>query len=252
MNKRVLAIGAHPDDIEQYCGGTLLLLGQAGYDITIAALTNGACGSKTLTGKEIISIRLKEAQTGAKLIGAKYLNLGIRDGCVEYNLETTKRLVKLVREINPQIIFTHPLVDYMTDHSHTGKLVLWALPESTHANFPANAKAPAQEHIPYVYHTDPQGLIGFDGQIVRASIIVDITDTIEQKLKAFAAHASQMDFLKFKQKEFDAVEKTRRWAVTRGEQVRVPYGEGFTQQLLEQYPRRNILAEVLGERVFTL
>ncbi|OGY18625.1 MAG: hypothetical protein A3F04_01265 [Candidatus Chisholmbacteria bacterium RIFCSPHIGHO2_12_FULL_49_9] len=252
--KKVLAIGAHYDDMEQFCGGTLLLLRKQGYDILIAVLTAGECGTNELSAKEIVKIRQKEAKLGAKKIGAKVTCLNIRDGCVSYDLETTKKIVKLMREYQPQIIFTHPTVDYMTDHAHTGQLVLWAVPEATHPNFPVETNAPALEKQPWVYHTDPQGLIGLDGQIVRVNTIVDISEVVETKLSAFASHKSQIGFLKVESsgRTIDSVEKTRRWAITRGQQARVEYGEGFMQQLLEQYPRKNILSEALKDRVFTL
>ena len=252
--KRVLAIGAHYDDMEQFCGGTLILLKKKGYEVLIAVLTSGECGSKELPAKEIVTVREKEAKIGARMIGATILCLGIRDGCVSYDLPTAKKLVKLIREYQPGIIITHPTIDYMTDHAHTGQLVLWAVPEATHPNFPVQTKAPALDAQPFVYHSDPQGLIGPDGQITRVSTIVDIGDVIEQKLNAFGSHKSQIGFLVVPSsgRKIDSVEKTRRWAITRGQQVRVEYGEGFTQQLLEQYPRKNILAEILKDKVFTL
>src|SRR3990167_3837982 len=181
MKKSVLATGGHPDDMEQFAGGTLLLLKQAGYKVVIVALTSGECGSHTVTPEEIVRIRDKEARAGAKIIGAEFVNLGIRDGSIEYNLANTTKIVALIRDINPQIIITHPTSDYMTDHWHTGQLVLWAVPEAGHDNFPANSDAPAIAAHPYVYHTDTQGLIGSDGQIARVNTIVDITTTIEQK-----------------------------------------------------------------------
>lgn len=254
MKKRILAIGAHYDDMEQFCGGTLILLKKKGYEVLITVLTSGECGSKKLPAKEIVSVREKEAKIGARMIGANLLCLGIRDGCVPYDLPTAKKLIKLIREYQPEIIITHPTVDYMTDHAHTGQLVLWAVPEATHPNFPVNTKAPSLDVQPYVYHTDPQGLIGPDGQITRVNTIVDISGVIEQKLKAFGSHKSQIGFLVVDSSgiKIDSVEKTRRWAITRGQQVRVEYGEGFNQQLLEQYPRKNILIELLGDTVFTL
>jgi len=254
-NKKVLAIGGHPDDMEQFAGGTMILLKKEGYGVTIVALTDGACGSHTQTAEEITSIRLKEAQDAAGKIGAKYLNLGIRDGSIEYNLENTRKIVKLIREINPDIIITHPTEDYMTDHSHTGRLVLWAVPEASHKNFEAETNVSPIERLPYVYHTDPQGLTLSDGQIVRVSTIVDISEVIEQKLEAFATHKSQMGFLfqsETQRGEPAAARKTRRWAITRGEQARIEYGEGFSQQLHAEYPRKNILVEMLPGKVYTL
>lgn len=254
-NKEVLSIHGHPDDGEQFAGGTLLLLKKAGYGITIAALTDGACGSHTQTAEEITAVRLKEAQDAATLLCAKYVNLGIRDGSIEYNLENTKKLVKLIREINPEIIITHPTDDYMTDHCHTGRLVLWAIPEAGHKNFEVEGNAPPTELLPYTYHTDPQGLTFSNGQIAPVNTVVDISDIIEEKLKAFATHKSQMGLL-FQNEtqggEPSAARKTRRWAITRGEQVRIEYGEGFTQELLAEYPRKNILVDLLPGKVYTL
>lgn len=252
-SKKVLAIFAHPDDAEQFCGGTLILLKQKGYQILITALTAGECGSNKLKPSEIVIIRQKEAKLGASIIGADYQCMNIADGTVSYDLTTTKRIVKLIREYKPEIIFTHPIIDYMTDHSHLGKLLLWAIPETTHKNFQIDIKAKPLSKQPYLYHADPQGLIDASGQIVKVNRIVDINSVIEQKLKALSAHKSQMDFLTVKNaSQINVIEKTRRWAITRGQQVRIKYGEGFSQQLLEQYPRNNILVQILKEKVFTL
>ncbi|MEX0621846.1 MAG: PIG-L family deacetylase [Candidatus Woykebacteria bacterium] len=248
--KKILAIGGHPDDVEQFAGGTLALLAKEGCEILIAALTAGECGSRQLPAEKIVKIRREESEKAAKVLGAKFINVGLPDGSLSYDLETTKKVVKLIREFSPDVIITHPTTDYMTDHFHTGKLVLWAVPETTHPNFPAGTKAPALKKYPYVYHTDPQGLIGPDGQIVTVNTIVDISETIDQKLKAFGNHKSQMGFLE--KGKMDAVEKTRRWAITRGQQIKVEYGEGFYQELLEEYPRKNILTEILKDKVFTL
>ena len=250
MNKQtILAIGAHPDDMEQFAGGTLRLLVKEGHKVTITPLTDGACGTKNLSAEEIIKIRAGEQKKAAGLLGAKLINLGIRDGCIEDNLETARKIAALIRDVNPQIIITHPTEDYMSDHYETGRLVIRALPEAGHKNFEAPTKSPNIKHHPYVYQTDPQGLTFADGQFSKVNTIVDITDTVEEKLKAFATHGSQIDFMP---NVMNAVDKTRRWAVIRGEQVLVEYGEGFNQVLLAQYPRKNILVELLSGKVYTL
>ena len=163
---KVFAIGGHPDDMEQFAGGTLILLKYAGCDVTIAALTAGECGSKIVSGPEIKALRLKEASIAAKLIGAKYINLDIPDGSLDYDLKTAQKVAGLIRDVNPDIIITHPVDDYMTDHFHAGRLVLWAVPEAGHPNFPTPSKSSAITKQPYVYHTDPQGLTDSSGQIV--------------------------------------------------------------------------------------
>ena len=250
MNKQtILAIGAHPDDMEQFAGGTLRLLAKLGHKVTIAPLTDGACGTDDLSAEEIIKVRAQEQKKAAEILGVKVINLGIRDGCIEDNLATARKVAALIRDVNPQIIITHPTEDYMSDHYETGRLVIRALPEAGHKNFEAPTKSPNIKHHPYVYQTDPQGLTFADGQFSKVNTIVDITDMIEEKLKAFAAHESQADFMP---NVMNAVDKTRRWAVIRGEQVLVEYGEGFNQVLLAQYPRKNILTELIGSKVYTL
>ena len=249
--KTVLAIGGHPDDMEQFAGGTLMLLKNAGCRVVIAVLTQGECGSKTATAEKIVAIRLKESQRAAAIIGAEYINLGIRDGSIEYDLDTATKVVKLLREVQPDVVMTHPISDYMTDHFHTGQLVLWAIPEACHKNFPADTKAPSLSKQPHTYHTDPQGLTGSDGQIARVNTIVDISGVVEKKLQAFAAHKSQMGFLPDKKKR-NSVDKTRRWTIIRGEQVRIDNGEGFYQVLHAEYPKSNILKDILGNKVYTL
>lgn len=250
MAKHVLAIGAHPDDMNQFAGGTLILLKKAGYDITIADLTDGRCGSKIVSAEEIIAIRRKEAEKAAEMIGAHYITLGLLDGCVEYNLENATKLVTLIRQVDPEIIITHPAKeDYMTDHWHTGALVLWAAPEAIHINF--SPETQAMKAKPYIYHTDPQDLIGSDGQIALVNTIVDISDVIDQKLEALAAHESQMRFSKHREKE-DTVDKTKRYAISRGLQIGALYAEGFMQNLYAGYLRKNRLVEILPEKVYTL
>lgn len=246
--KKILAIGGHPDDVEQFMGGTLMLLAKAGYEITVAAMTDGACGSHELSAEEIVKIRKEESENAAKLLGAKkFISVGIKDGSIEYNLENVRKLVALIREIQPDIILTHPTDDYMTDHWHTGALVLWAVPEARHENFEAPGTViPA---YPHVYHCDPQGLTLSDGQIVRVNTIVDISTVIDEKMKAFAEHKSQLSFM---DSHDDTIHKTKRWHITRGEQANVEYGEGFCQQLKAEYPKTNLLKTLLEDKVFTL
>ena len=67
---RILAVHAHPDDVEFQCAGTLALLAQAGHQVTIVTMTAGDCGSRELGPEEIARIRRQEAQASAELIAA--------------------------------------------------------------------------------------------------------------------------------------------------------------------------------------
>jgi LmbE family N-acetylglucosaminyl deacetylase len=250
---KILAIGGHPDDVEQFAGGTLALLQEKGHEITIAAATRGECGSTTLSSEEIAKIRLEESEKAAKILGARFINVGLADGSVEYNLENTRKFVSLLREVQPDIIFTHPAKDdYMTDHWHTGALVMWAVPEAHHCNFKTQNDLPNLEGPVYVYQWDPQGLTTSDGQIAHVNTIVDISTVMEKKFKAFTAHASQIDFMPKSKDGLDTVGVTRRWSVIRGEQAGFVHGEGFMQVRHANYPKENILSQLLPDKVYTL
>ena len=250
--KEVLAVGCHPDDIEEFAGGTLLLLKEAGYNITLAVMTGGESGSRTASKKEIVRIRDLEARSAVAMLGADYINLGLEDEKVEVKPENTRKLVEVIRHVNPAIILTHPITDYMSDHENTGKLVLEAGPAAKHPNYVAT-KAPAIDRLPYVYHWDMQDLKTPGGQYASVGTIVDISEVIEQKLKIFGQHVSQMGFSEHRPTS-DVLEKARLWGRIRGNQVGVMmYGEGFNQQLMAGYPTKNILAEVLGtDKVYSL
>src|SRR4051812_497753 len=115
----VLAMMAHPDDAEILCAGTLIRLRKLGWAVHIASMTPGDCGSTTLAANEISALRLREAASGAKVIGAMYRCLDERDGHVVYDKQTIQEVVALFRQIVPTLVITHALRDYMMDHEMT-------------------------------------------------------------------------------------------------------------------------------------
>src|SRR5262245_51661138 len=104
---RVLAVGAHPDDIEFLCAGTLAKYAQRGDKVTMAISTNGEVGSSTLSNDEIAKVREQEARASAAIIGAELVWLGYRDEFLYDNEETRLRYIDLVRECRPDVIITH-------------------------------------------------------------------------------------------------------------------------------------------------
>src|SRR6266705_3191696 len=116
---RVLALHAHPDDVEFQCDGTLPLLGQAGCHITIATMTAGDCGSAELGPQEISAVRRKEAKAAADLLGADYMCLEFKDVLIAINDDSRRRVTEAVRRARPDIILNATPVDYMSDHEMT-------------------------------------------------------------------------------------------------------------------------------------
>jgi len=121
--KRVLAFGCHPDDIEFQVAGTLVLLAEAGYEIHLAVMAGGEMGSPTLRPQEIRQKRLQENVDSAAVINAHFHYAGGYDLEVEYSSEYRRRAVRIIREVDPFIVFTNPPMDYLADHEETSKLV---------------------------------------------------------------------------------------------------------------------------------
>src|SRR6476646_543929 len=101
--KTAIAIGAHPDDIEFYMGGTLLLLKQAGYAIHYMNVANGNCGSVDYNYKQAIAVRRKEGQAADHIIGATYNESPFTDVEMTYDLKLLRRLGAVVRDVKPAI-----------------------------------------------------------------------------------------------------------------------------------------------------
>src|ERR1043165_443367 len=99
----VLAVMAHPDDVELLCAGTLILLRQAGWDVHIATMTAGDLGSMKPSRAAISKIRRKEAAASAKLLGAGYTCLGFDDLTVAYGAESKRVVTGLLRAAQPDL-----------------------------------------------------------------------------------------------------------------------------------------------------
>src|SRR3990172_824074 len=121
--ERVLAFGCHPDDVEFMCAGTLALLAQKGYEIHIATMTGGEGGSPNLGPQQIRAKRLKESADAVAILKGHYHYAGGCDLEVEYNSVYRKRAVRVMREVDPLIVFTNPPTDYLPDHEETSRLV---------------------------------------------------------------------------------------------------------------------------------
>lgn len=256
--KEILAIGCHPDDAEEFVGGTLLLLKQVGYSVTLAVMTQGESGSRTVPAAEIIRIRDQEARAAADILGARYVNLGFTDERVFEDDRSTQELVRLIRDVDPAAIFTHPhTLDYMADHKNTGRLVLAAGPAAKHSNYEAGTSSLPIDQLPYLYHWDMQNLVDEGRQFAPVTTVVLINEVINQKIAAMACHISQSGGTAHRQLTEDLGTKVRAYAFIRGMQATQRfanvYGEGFNQQLMAGYPGDNFLGRALGlDRVFSL
>lgn len=244
---RILAIHAHPDDVEFQCAGTLALLKQKGCEIVIATMTPGDCGSATLPADEIAEVRRGEAKAAANLIDAEYICLEFRDLCITHDNDARRRVTEVLRKARPSIVLTAPPVDYMSDHEITSKLVRDACFNAPVPNYKTHQWDPAQPlpHIPHLYFVDPIEGIDHFGNAIEPEFVVDITETFELKQQMLACHDSQRSWLRAQHGIDEYLDNCERWSAARGERIRAKYGEAFTQYKGHPYPNDNLLAELV-------
>ena len=118
-----MLIGAHPDDGEIKAGGTCALWSKAGYRVLIVSLTNGDIGHQEMAGGPLARRRKAESEASARLIGAESLVLDNHDGELQPTLAVRKKIVKIIREFNADVVITHRPNDYHPDHRYTSQAV---------------------------------------------------------------------------------------------------------------------------------
>jgi len=191
----VLAIAAHPDDIEYVMAGTLLRLQARGWQLHCFNLCSGNCGSLETDAETTARTRLAEARAAAVELGASHHPPIAHDLELSYSTPLLRRVAAVVRAVNPSIVLTHAPVDYMEDHMVASRLAVTA---AFAKNIPNFASDPAQSGVAgdvAVYHAMPHGLRGPLREPVAPDLYVDTTAVHERKLAALACHRSQHGWL---------------------------------------------------------
>jgi len=245
---RVLAIHAHPDDIEFQCAGTLLLLAQKGCEVVAATMTAGDKGSAELCPEEIAEIRRGEAAKSASLLGAEYVCLGFRDLEICFDNDSRRAVIETVRKTRPDIVITAPPVDYMPDHEETSRLVRDACFTAAVPNYKTRQwdPAPALGHIPHLYYVDPLGGVDYYGAPIEPQFVVDVSDVFDRKLETLAAHSSQREWLRRQHGIDEYLDSCRRFSALRGKGIGAAHGEGFRQHVGHPYPADNLLLSLVS------
>ena len=220
----ILAIGAHPDDIETSCGGTLAKYAKMGHKVFTATATNGNIGSATLSMEEIAVIRKEEARRAAAHIGAEYICLDYDDEMFFEDKAARLAFIDLVRYCKADIILTHNPEDYNPDHELTSKII-----NDIAVMIPVEkikTKSPAYDKIPIIAYFEPVNGLGF-----VPTEYVNITDTMEIKMAMCREHKSQVSWMQDNYKDTmadkDFFENYYTIAKYRGIQCGVQYAEGF-------------------------
>ncbi|MBC8874105.1 MAG: PIG-L family deacetylase [Planctomycetes bacterium] len=193
--KKAIAIAAHPDDIEFFMSGTLMLLRDAGYEIHYINLANGSCGSMEHDAESIASIRRSEAQAAAASIGAVFHESICNDLEIFYERPLLAKVASVVREVAPEILLTHSPSDYMEDHMNACRLAVTAAFCRGMPNFPVEPQRPPVDQKVTVYHAQPYSNRDPLRQTVHPDLFVDTTDVIDRKVQMLAHHKSQKEWL---------------------------------------------------------
>jgi LmbE family N-acetylglucosaminyl deacetylase len=246
---RVLALHAHPDDVEFQCAGTLALLREAGCEVTIATMTPGDCGSAEHDCETIAEIRRGEARASATLIGAEYLCLEFRDLAIFNDDDSRRRVVEALRRTRPDLILTAPPVDYLCDHEMTSLLVRDACFGASCPNYATRQWDPALplKTIAHLYFVDAIEGSDREGRPIPVDFHVDVTRVFEIKKKMLACHASQRDWLLRQHGIDEYLDSQAHWGARRGKEIGVAKAEVFWQYKGHPYPQENLLLKLLGQ-----
>jgi len=219
---RVLAITCHPDDMEIFCGGTLLRCLKRGDEVTVCHVANGNMGHMTIPADELAQIRINEAKKSCELAGFTAMTCNVGDLLVNSaDKAQIDQLVKVIRQVAPDFIITHGPDDYMTDHVEVSKLVFKASFSATVPHYEPQL-GEACTVVP-IYYMDNSNLVGSE-----PTEYVDISDELDMKLQMLACHESQLTWLQ-DHDDSNVLDDTRTFSRVRGLQCGVRYAEGFRQ-----------------------
>jgi len=251
VKTNILAIHAHPDDIEILAAGTLAQLAAAGHEITIVTMSPGDLGSDSHSQEEIAAIRRGEASRSAAHIGAQYRCAEFRDMTIFTDDASRRRVTEILRQLAPQLVITASPVDYLCDHEATSQLVRDACFAAMIPNYATGAvnAAPPLRAIPHLYFMDPIGGVDREGHPVLADFFVNVAVQMDTKTAMLAEHASQREWLLRHHGLDNYLETMRAWTRENGRRAGLEYAEGFRRYKGHPYPESPLLEELLGATV---
>ena len=209
MNKNVLAIGAHSDDVEFGCGGTLIKHVSDGDNVHILIMSNGDV-KHSVTGKSIRTVNdtNSECKCAADKMGVNLIQLNFPDREVPFNSDSITAIEKVINEHGIDTVYTHWGGDTHQDHINTLRSSLSA------SRLVNNVLGYEQVPVPRVTNVYPV-----------ANYYVDITDFMDTKIEACKCHTSQI--LKYENMGVDMIDGLNILARYRGNQIRKKYAEAF-------------------------
>lgn len=229
---RAMLIYAHPDDVEFSAGGTAAKWAKHGSKVYYVVITDGNVGSheQGMTAERLIETRRQEQTAAAKIAGAEgCIFLGYHDGLLQPTLELRRELVRLIRRYKPNaVVCGDPTSFFPNENRINHPDHRAAATAAIDATFPAaempllypelEADGLTPHKVNYVYISNPSR---------EANYYVDITETIENKIEALRAHASQLG-------DWDPDEPIKNWNGETGRQVGFQFAERFMRITLKE------------------
>jgi N-acetylglucosamine malate deacetylase 1 len=224
MKIDILAIGAHPDDVEIGCGGTLAKHVALGCKVGIIDLTKGELGSRGNA-----TLRETEATDAATILGASFRkNLGFRDGFFINDEQHQIALISLIRKYQPEIVLTNAVNDRHPDHAKSAQLTI----DSCFLAGLKKIETYYDNHIQEEWR--PKTVYHYiQAYHIKPDFTVDISDYYETKINAIKAHATQFYNPALQEKDTfisspKFLELIHARAIEFGIQAGFHYGEGFS------------------------
>ena len=219
---RVLAIGAHPDDIELACSGTLAKCVKRGDTVIVCHASSGNLGHVVIPPEELKIIRANEAKKAGAMAGIEVIWGGFDDlDIYDNNKEARDKMVDIIKYANPDFIITHSPDDYMPDHTAVSRLVFDASFTATLPNYKSKYKEPAK--LVPIYYMDTLAGVNFN-----PTEYVDISEEIDLKMDMLECHESQLVWMR-EHDNIDFADMVKTCSKYRGYQCGAEYAEGFIQ-----------------------
>jgi N-acetylglucosamine malate deacetylase 1 len=225
----VLAVCAHPDDIELSCAGTLARYVKEGHSVCMAIFTCGDMGDLEIPPARLAAMRKIESQAAADILGAQLLWPAITDELVFPNGEQRCVMIDLLRQADPDVILTHSPDDYHPDHRYVSQLVFDSYFQKGLPHLPGQSQKACRFGQAQVYYMDNVAGVGF-----TPAEYVDITETFPIKYQMLECHKSQLRAMSGLANA-DILEMIQVQSRFRGYAAGCKYAEGFRR--LEAWQR---------------
>jgi len=226
---QVLAIAVHPDDVELCCAGTLMMEKLRGKSTGVVDLTRGELGTRGTP-----ELRLREAEKSARILDLDIReNLGLADGFFQNNEENQRKLIRAIRQYQPDFVLASALADRHPDHGRAGKLISDSCFLSGLRKISTQEKTGLEQEAwrpKYVFHF-------IQDRFYQPNFVYDVTPVFDRKLESIGAYSSQFHSTTYDREEPQTyisgpefLDSVIGRAQMCGKMIGVKYAEGFISE----------------------